>query len=218
MGGSVAVGVEVNRGPTAKQIDAAGRKEFALRWRTLGAGEVFPARVDGPAGMSKTPAWTATRVGIAPAASCAEGFDRPIADALVKHGCRAVLRATYVDGTGTLVTTLGVAVMPDPGQASGAEAGFPSSVGDNKRYGVRAVTFPGTVAGKFRDPLRQDFYFAANGTPYLFFRSSGWIADRGARVGTVLADTFAFARTALDQVILRFAETTEPCERRGVRC
>lgn len=224
--GGVAIGANLTRKPTANEVTAAGQKEIAARWRALKAGEIFPARADETWSYSSVqesgaPTWTALRVGIAPGVSCAQGFDHPLAVVLAKHGCRTVLRATYVDGSGTLVTTLGVAVMPDAERAADAETEFNTSlkVGRDKgRYGVRAVSFPGTVTEDFGDSLRQDFSYEENHTPYLFFRSSGWITDRATPVKTVVVNTFAFARVALDKVVLRLAETAEPCERRGVEC
>jgi hypothetical protein len=226
VGGGVAIGADLTRKPTADEIAAAGQKEIASRWRALTAGEIFPARADetssyGSVIDSMAPTSSALRVGIAPRVSCAEGFDRPLAEVLVKHGCRTVLRATYVDPSGTLVTTLGVAVMPDAEQADDAETDFTASLGAHgteERYGVRAVPFPGTAAVDFGDSLRQDFSHENSHTSYLFFRSSGWATDRATRLETVVVNTFAFARVALDKVILRLAATTEPCERRGVEC
>jgi hypothetical protein len=226
VGGGVAIGADLTRKPTANEVTAAGQKEIASRWRALTAGEIFPARADetfsyGSVTDSAAPTWSALRVGIAPGVSCAEGFDRPLADVLVKHGCRTVLRATYVDASGTLVTTLGVAVMPDAERADDAETDFIASLGVHgakERYGVRAVSFPGTVAAGFGDSLRQDFSYENGQTPYLFFRSSGWATDRATRVEPVAVKTFEFARVALDKVILRLAATAEPCKRRGVEC
>ncbi len=220
--GGVALGTDLTRRPTANEIEAAGHQEIAARWRSLTAGEIFPARtgtsayhpVHRSAAESGTPGRSALRVGIAPRASCRAGFDRAFADVLVAHGCRTVLRATYVDGSGTLVTTIGVAVMPDAQRAVDTDTAFGTGV----RVGVRAVPFPGTVAEGFGDSLRHDFWHETNGTPYVFFSASGWITDRADPVTMVAANTFAFARTALDQVVLRFADTTEPCQRRAVRC
>ena len=226
VGGGVAIGADLTRKPTANEIVAAGHKEIASRWRALTAGEIFPARADatvsyGSVSDSSAPTWSALRVGIAPAVSCAEGFDHPLADVLVKHGCRTVLRATYADASGTLVTTLGIAVMPDAERADAAETDFIASLGAHavkERYGVRAVSFPGTVAAGFGDSLRQDLSHENSHTPYLFFRSSGWATDRATPVKTVVVNTFAFARVVLAKVILNFAATMEPCKRRGVEC
>jgi len=220
--GGVAIGADLTRTPTEDEITTAGRKELAVRWRALGAGEIFPARADtraySPIQRFPVPTVTALRVGIAPKAACAAGCDRRLAAILVEHGCRAALRATYVDGSRTMLTTLGVAVMPDAERAIAVETEFNASPGVRRGQGVRTVAFPGTIAAGFQDSLRQEFTWDANGTPYLFFSSSGWITDRATPVDPVPDETFAFARTALDQVQLRFADTTEPCKRPGVRC
>ncbi|WP_131740600.1 hypothetical protein [Actinomadura roseirufa] len=220
-GGGAAIAVELGRKPTAKQIEAAGREELASRWRALPAGEIFPAQVmaaPDPAGRKAGP--VAFRVGIAPAVPCAAGVDRPVADVLTKFGCRRILRATYTDATRALTATLGIAVMSDSSRVSSAESALGSigGAGDKARVGVRTAPFPGTVAASFADPLRQEFAVNTNGTRYLFFRAAGWAIDHGDRVGTVPAGTFAFAQTALDQVVLRFTDSTEPCERWDVRC
>ncbi|MFD0692292.1 hypothetical protein [Actinomadura fibrosa] len=220
-GGGAAIAVELNRSPSASQVRAAGQKELAERWRLMDAGEIFPARIESTEKTGGVATRVAVRVGIAPAASCAEGFDRKLANVLVAHGCRTVLRATYVDAGGTLATTLGIAVMPDTGRASAAEGDFGTRLGGDavrERYGVRALAFAGTVVRDFDDSGRQDFWFGSNGTPYLFFRSSGWTTGRGGRVRPILADTFAFADTALNRVTQGFAVTDEPCDRKGVRC
>lgn len=219
--GGVAIGADLTREPTADEIRLAGQKEMASRWRALDAGEIFPARAEnrayGTGRRNPTPAWTALRVGIAPKASCAAGFDRPIADILVEYGCRAVLRATYVDGSHTLAATLGIAVMPGARQAAEAQIAIDGSPA-LRRHGVRTVAFPGTVTARFGDSLRQDFADEVTGTPYLFFTSSGWLTDRATPVTTKADDTFAFVRTALDKVELPFSDTTAPCDRPGVRC
>lgn len=220
-GGAVAIKVELDREPTPRQVTAAGEKEMAERWRIMDAGELFPARVESPkAPNGGTAGRTALRVGIAPATSCAEGFDRRLADILVKYGCRTALRATYVDGDGALAATIGVAVMPDAKSATSAETGF-RPLGANalkEKYGVRTVSFPGTVVKDFGDSLRQDFWFDSNGTQYLFFRANGWLTPRGPKVKNLIGDTFAFSETVMNQVALHFTDLTEPCERRGVRC
>lgn len=218
--GGVAIGADLTRKPTANEIKLAGEKEIASRWRVLDAGEIFPARADmrayTPVQRFPVPTSSALRMGIAPKTSCAAGFDRPLADVLSAYGCRTVLRATYVDGSHTLVTTLGIAVMPNANQATEAETAADASPAV-RHHGVHAVAFPGTIAAGFDDSLRQDFVDETNGTPYLFFSSSGWITDRATPVKAV-DNTFDFVRTALNKVELSFADTTAPCDRPGVRC
>jgi hypothetical protein len=227
VGGAVPVVADLTREPTDGEVRAAGEKEIGVRWRVLKASAIFPARLDHrvrrkgePDRAVEPPAWTAVRAGIAPETSCAKAFDAPFARILDRHGCRTVLRATYVDGSGTLVTTLGLAVLPDARRALRAESdlGGTHSQSALGRAGLRAVPFPGTAAAGFGDARRAAFGMESNGTPYLFFRTSGWTADRGMPAPGVLAERFDFARTGLNAIVATFAATTAVCEREGVRC
>ncbi|MFF5263206.1 hypothetical protein ACFY4C_30110 [Actinomadura viridis] len=225
-GGAVPIAVDLTRKPTAAEVRAAEVKELGDRWRILTAGEIFPERVEVRARdrfmkEMDPPALTAVRAGIAPEASCAAAFDAGLARVLAKHGCRTALRATYLDGSGTLAVTVGIAVMPDARRASQAEADFGSTLGvsgGKERYGVRAVPVPGTAAAAFGDQRRRSLWFDTNGTPYLFFRSSGWLTDRGGPPLKATDPTFRFAEAALDKIAQTFAANTDVCERRGVRC
>jgi len=89
--------------------------EVAKRWRTLPAGDIFPANVSyqlsALALNDLTPVpLQAARVGIAPQTSCAAGTDAAAARVLDARGCQALLRATYTDESATYVVTVGVAV------------------------------------------------------------------------------------------------------------
>ena len=65
----------------------------------------------------------ALRISIAPQeADCAKAVTSAAAGAVLrKHGCEAVLRATYVDTTRSYVMTVGVAVLPNATAATSAE-------------------------------------------------------------------------------------------------
>ncbi|MFC5749355.1 hypothetical protein [Actinomadura rugatobispora] len=227
VGGAVPVVADLTREPTEREVRAAGEKEIGVRWRVLKASAIFPARLDHRVRLRSEggravdpPAWSALRAGIAPAASCARAFDAAFARVMDRHGCRTVLRATYVDDTGTLVATLGLAVMPDAARALRAESdlGATYSRAALDRTGLRAVPFPGTAAAGFGDARRAAFGIESNGTPYLFFRASGWVADRGRPAPGAVAERFEFARTGLNSIVAIFAATTAVCEREGVRC
>ncbi|WP_067482681.1 hypothetical protein [Actinomadura hibisca] len=232
LGAAGAIGWSVLRAPTAKQIETAGEKEIATRWATLPAGEIFPARVKEdipPRNMSglfgQTPENKASRgfvqrAGIAPEAACAQAFDPKLADVLTKNGCQTVLRATYIDSTGTLATTIGVAVMGDVRQAGRAEAAVNTAFGSalKESVGLRAVAFPGTAAKDFTDALRQDFWMDVPQAPYLMFRTSGWTLDRGKPDRKVLIEDFSFARFMQSRILDRLSDRTEPCERKRVQC
>jgi hypothetical protein len=105
--------------------------EVSRRWQLLPAGKIFPAAVSyqlsadvlqdvNPLDLN------ALRVSIAPQESdCAKAVTSAAAGAVLhKNGCRAVLRATYVDATRSFVMTVGVAVLPDHAAAATADSGL----------------------------------------------------------------------------------------------
>lgn len=159
--------------------------EMAKRWRTWPAGKIFPARVtyglpgrvlDSSTGLDLS----ARRVGIAPQAPCAAAVDRAAARVLAGYGCVAVLRATYVDATGAFVTTIGVVVLGGARDAAVVRPALPGS-GD-RRPGVRAVAFPGTLTASFADRSRQVGSSIPAG-PYVVMYTAGYADGRPYLVG-----------------------------------
>src|SRR6266571_1481455 len=165
--------------------------ESARRWRALPAARIFPATVTyqlhsfalaGSAGLSLH----ARRVGISRRAGCAAGADRGAAAVLRRNGCAAMLRASYVDATGSLVVTVGVAVLPGTAATAASIRALPSRHG--MRAGVRPLAFRGTLAAGFGLAQRQLSYTVAAG-PYLVFSVAGY-ADGRPRV-PVASDAYA---------------------------
>jgi hypothetical protein len=163
--------------------------EAGARWRVLPAATIFPATVryappaalDDAAGLTLT----ATRIGIARQASCRTATDPSAAAVLARHGCEAVLRASYVDETGSYVVTVGVAALPGAAQAKAANRELPGGAA-----GVRTVRFAGTPAAVFTDKRRQISARVAAGS-YLILYTIGY-ADGRPRV-RVTADKYADA-------------------------
>jgi hypothetical protein len=222
--GGAALGLELTRKPTAAEIDAAGTKELANRWRIRPAGEIFPPTIDYTVTAFDTDNKSdvkvkARRVGIPETTGCAAAMDEKAAAILTKHGCREVLRATYVDASGTLVTTVGIAVLPNRDQSSGAETDFATvrSEAGGYKYGLRAAGLSGTITERFGDRQRQELWLANNGTPYLFFRTSGWVDGR-TTIRRGLTESFDFATPVSDHMIATFVPAEAPCKARGVRC
>jgi hypothetical protein len=156
--------------------------EMTRRWRALPAGKIFPVAVSyqlagsafyGQHGVELS----ARRVSIDTSTSCAASLSTTASKVLTHHGCAAVLRATYVDASGSLVATVGVAVLPD----SGAAQAVLKILGHHaSAEPLRALKAPGTLAGKFRDPQRQLSKVAQAG-PYVVFSTAGF-ADGRPRV------------------------------------
>jgi hypothetical protein len=226
-GGAIALGLELTRKPTATELEDAGTAELASRWRIRTAGEIFPATVQYPAtggqgstrGEPETPVH-ARRIGIASAAACREALDKRVADILVKHHCRTMLRATYLDATGTLVTTLGIAVMSSADDAGDVETELTTAfgMGDNRKYGLRGVGFTGTATEGFGDRQRQELWLGQNRTPYVFFRASGWADARTKLTDRQQVERFGFARALSADLMAGFVRADRPCDTRGVRC
>jgi hypothetical protein len=179
---------------TAEQQQQITDWEAGKSWRTLPAGTIFPASLvyDAPAALSddRRLQLTADRIGIARQATCAAATDPAAVGAvLARHGCQAMLRATYVDGTDSYVITVGVAAMPGSAQVKAAERELAGVVGSNG-YGVRTVPVAGGLAAAFTDDRRQ-FSAITPAGPYLVFYTIGYTDDR-PRV-PVTADTYADA-------------------------
>ena len=145
---------------TAEQQREIVDWEVGRNWRSLPAGQIFPASLSypPPAVLDGGPALTLTagRIGIARQAACRAATDPAAAAVLVRNGCSAVLRATYTDGTKSYVVTVGVAVLPSTAQAAAAvrELGRAADAG-GIAPGVRAVPVKDTAAAWFTDSRRQ---------------------------------------------------------------
>lgn len=221
--GAVALGRELTREPTARERERAGAAELAARWRNRTAGEIFPATVGYSPGVgyvsgNSKPSLRARRIGIAPVSGCAQALDRQAAGILVKHRCGGMLRATYVDASGTMVTTIGIAIMPTPAEATKAETDF-SSIGGTARYGLLPVRFTGTAADRYGAGQRQDLALVRNNAPYVFFRASGWADGRPTlKEAERDANEFDFARQIAGHLMDGFVAAKDPCETEDVRC
>jgi len=167
--------------------------EAGTRWRTLPAGTIFPATIRYPPPVALDDAGLtliASRIGIARAAACrsatdpAAATDPGAAKVLARHGCEAILRASYVDGTSSYVVTVGVAVLPGVAQAKAANQELVSGAG------VLPARFDGTPAAEFTEGRRQISAHVAAGS-YLILYTVGYADDR-PRV-RITADSYADA-------------------------
>ena len=176
---------------TAAQQQQIMTWQTAGRWRTRRAGQIFPATVSyqlpGYSLASGTGLdLTARRIGIARQAACRAATDPAAARVLERRGCEAVLRATYVDSTGSLLVTVGVAVLPSAVAAGAVAATLPHT--GRPGAGVRAVAFAQTLASSFGDRQRQLSWAVSDG-PYLIMSVAGY-ADGRPRV-PLSSDSYA---------------------------
>lgn len=167
-GGAAALVRELTRAATPAETSAALQQEIATRWERLPAGKIFPATTHYSDAAGNV--MLARLVGIAPPASCRAGLE-PSDYKLVRGlGCATMLRATYVDASGTLAITVGIAVLRSPAAARQASnIAVSLAAGD----GLHALTFSGTITDQFGDAARGVQGGLAGG-PYAFLYTAGF--------------------------------------------
>jgi hypothetical protein len=187
---------------SAAQQEQIKSWEIAGRWQQLTAGQIFPASVSYqlPATVLQdaTPLnLNALRVAIAPQSGCGTGVTTAAAASVLRHdGCQAVLRATYVDATGSYVMTVGVAVLPSAAAATKAGQSLTSarltaanqSEADRLPGGILVVRYHGTAAAMYNYSRQISASFAKG--PYLVMYAVGY-ADSRPRV-PVVSDQYAY--------------------------
>ena len=176
--------------------------EIAGRWQQLTAGQIFPASVSyqlsAAALQDATPLnLNALRVAIAPQSGCGTGVTTATAASVLRHdGCKAVLRATYVDATWSYVLTVGVAVLPSAAAAKAAHQSLaqPRLTAANKSKaaglaaGILVVRYHGSAAAMYNYSRQISASFPDG--PYLVMYAAGY-ADSRPRV-PVTADRYSY--------------------------
>lgn len=208
--GGFALHQELTRPATAAEAAAAGRAEIANRWQRLPAGQLFPATISYLSPGKQQ--FTALRVGIAPATTCTAALDP--AAATIFRGCRTVLRATYVDASGSLAVTVGIAVMPSTAAAQRAVSNLTIQPG---RAGVRAASFPGTRVAGYGDAQRGWFHAASGNGPYAFFYAAGF-ADGRRGADDLTSEPQHLGSGVLTRLIAVLTGGGPPCARADIRC
>ena len=155
--------------------------EMTRRWRAMPAGQIFPATVtyqvspdmlNSAQGLSLQ----AIRLGIAPQSGCGQAVAAAAAAVLAADHCSAMLRATYVDASGSMVVTLGVGVLPNTLMAMKAAPRLEAALHDQS-LAVRAFTVARSPAASFRDPQRQ-YSTAVQYGPYVVLATAGFTDGR----------------------------------------
>ncbi|MEU8174113.1 hypothetical protein AB0C14_14635 [Microbispora hainanensis] len=187
---------ELTRGPSTAELREAQAAETALRWERWPAGRIFPATLAYTSEQGGRE--SARRVGISSRTDCRGAVDTAIADQITAAGCRAVLRATYLDALQGIVVTIGVAAFPDATKARAAVPIFPG--GGSAAPGLRALAFPGTVTDRFSAGGRQSLVLRTAG-PYLVMATAGQVDGRPARaLGEQRETMFSFTEDLAEKV------------------
>jgi hypothetical protein len=186
--GYLAVGVlatgrvywEFHRKPSQGELYRAANEEVRDRWRTWPAERIFPDTV--PYTAEQGGVEQATRIGIASGTGCADGIDSGPAAILSRNGCRALLRATYVDQLQGIVITVGVAAVTDERAARVAKEALMPADPTTPSATLHALAFPRTVTARFDDAARQ-YASAGQAGPYVVLTVAGQTDGRpGAAV------------------------------------
>ncbi|WP_433497880.1 hypothetical protein ACQP1K_23640 [Sphaerimonospora sp. CA-214678] len=206
---------ELTRGPSPEEVRQATAAEVARRWERWPVGRIFPATLtynSEQGGVER-----ARRVGVSSRYGCRTATDTRLHKALRAAGCRAVLRATYLDALQGVVVTVGVAAFPDARSAAAAEHAFPR--GGGPVPGLRALAFPGTVTDRFSQAGRQAATVRQAG-PYLVMTTAGQVDGRPARaVGRQRPGVFSFTDALAGQIASTLTAPAAPdCAAEEWRC
>lgn len=217
-GGAAGFVAAAHRHPTQAQVTSAGKREQAVLWERLNAGQIFPASVSYPNTLGADT--KATLVGIAPQAPCQSAVDAKAAPVLAAAGCVTMLRATYADASGTALATIGIAVMRNPDAAIGAMGKLRVSGG-----GLLPLSFPGTVANAFTGKARETYGVQDFAGPYVFLYAAGYADGRSTRlsaqnVSGALGETVTedLGVNVVTSLVHTFQAPANPCEDNNIRC
>jgi hypothetical protein len=168
--------------------------EISRRWRTLPKTTIFPGSVPyqlpAQALGGKALALTAQRLGIGPPAACAQGTNPVAARILAAYGCTTVLRATYADSTGSMLVTVGVAVLPSSSAATAAGNRLADGEPQAADGSVAPAPVAGTLAAGFGGSQRQ-LSWATHAGSYVIMATAGYADGRPQE--HVAADSYLFA-------------------------
>lgn len=197
--GYLAVGVlatgrvywEFHRKPTDGELYRAANEEVRDRWRTWPVERIFPDTV--PYTAEQGGVEEARRVGIASGIGCADGVDALPAAVLRRNGCRALLRATYVDQLQGIVVTVGIAAVSDENAARTARNALTPADPTSPSSTLHALAFPRTVTARWGDTARQ-YASAGQAGPYVVLTVAGQTDGRpGAAVRKKHTEAFLLA-------------------------
>jgi len=204
LAGRAAIAQQTRR-PTAAERTAAAAAALAFRWRTWPAGRIFPASLSYTTVLLNND--TARRVGISPDDQCAAALDPALAGPARRDGCRAGLRASYVDELQGVIYTTGLLAFPSPAKARAFDRGLPEALLPSAA--LRALAFPGTPAARFADDARQTATARQDG-PYVLLTVAGYADGRPA------AAAGGYSRTAFAESGQLATEILRPLNRPAV--
>ncbi|MEU8032050.1 hypothetical protein [Streptomyces sp. NPDC049099] len=156
-GGALAAHAYGNSRQSVPNSDAYG----PVLWRDETVGRLFPATIGEPpdythqASDKNVAQWS--RMGVSEDTSCSAGLSGETRKTAQRLGCKAVLRATYVDLTGEMVATVAVIVLPKGGTAAQEMGEYldDQQSADVPDAAVVPLRVPGTLAAKWQERRRN---------------------------------------------------------------
>lgn len=214
--GGPSVGAQAAQLNPSRDVGARGYLTAQTVWRDVPVDQLFPPTVQSRlASLDLGAQRTFIRVRVADPATCSAALDPALLRLLSGYGCARVLRAAYLDSTGSLAATVGIVVLD---RLTGVGAPLDAADKDLAAHGIAAAlmptqpglwvqTVPG-VPGGFSDPARLVGYGAlGSAPPYLFLATAG-LADGRVTTGSSLRATAApesgaqgMARALVDGVV-----------------
>ncbi|MBT2421275.1 hypothetical protein J7F01_33815 [Streptomyces sp. ISL-22] len=153
-------------------------------WSDEPADSIFPDTIggrDGRLGDLTNPKYAYwRRLGISPETSCSKGLTGKTLANAERVGCKAVLRATYVDPTGDMVATVALIVLP----REGARGQLAEAYKDLEAEGtVAPLPVPRTLAAGWKADVRNGAALNVTGgehMPYAVAATTGAVDGRVA--------------------------------------
>ena len=166
---------------------AALAAAVAARWRSWPAGRIFPVALGYTTTLRGRE--TARRIGISPDYRCAAALDTALAGPAREEGCRAGIRASYVDELDGVIYTTGVLAFPDRARAGDFTRRLSSS--RPPTTATHALALPGEGGARFTAAARQSATARQDG-PYVLLTVAGY-ADGRPAAATGEYDAAAFS-------------------------
>ena len=188
------------RPPTRAERAVAATAAVAGRWRTWRAGRIFPASLGYLSDLMTRE--RAQRVAISRSDTCAAALDGALARVAERDGCRAALRATYLDQLQGVVYTTGVLAFGTPARAAAFSR---AAATDPLPAGLRAFALAGTASARFDDQARQAAVAVQRG-PYVLLTVAGYADGRpAAATGEHRPSVFGPARQVAQEILVPLA-------------
>jgi hypothetical protein len=212
-GGALALTHELTRNATKAEVAAAVREEVASRWRRLPAGEIFPAKLTYLNTQGDNA--TVSLVGIAPPASCQAALAPSMFQRIRSLGCSTVLRATYVNASGTYAATVGIGVMSS---TSAAGRAFTAVAPLKPADGLNAVGFSGTITNTFGRAELGTAGINGSSAPYIFLYSAGYTDGLPGGAAQANPELATMGQGIVSKVENIMTSYQDPCTMKDIHC